>query len=214
MIRVLVAAASPVARRGLEALLAGRSAVAVVGSGSPSSEALAQQIDELAPDVVLLEWIPQDDEEAPTLPARGAGPRTTAMVVLTDLPERAGRVWALRSGARAVLPRDATAEEIVAAVEAAAAGLVVLHPNAVDSVLGTSASPRALPDPPPQALSPRESEILGMLAEGLGNKEIAWRLKITDHTVKFHVSSILTKLNVSTRTEAVALGFRLGLILL
>lgn len=214
MIRVLVAAASPVARRGLEALLAGRSAVAVVGSGSPSSEALAQQIDELAPDVVLLEWIPQDDEEAPTLPARGTGPRTTAMVVLTDLPERAGRMWALRSGARAVLPRDATAEEIVAAVEAAAAGLVVLHPNAVDSVLGTSASPRALPDPPPQALSPRESEILGMLAEGLGNKEIAWRLKITDHTVKFHVSSILTKLNVSTRTEAVALGFRLGLILL
>lgn len=214
MIRVLVAAASPVARRGLEALLGGRSSVSVVGSGSPSSEALAQQIDELAPDVVLLEWIPQDDEEAPTLPARGTGPRTTAMVVLTDLPERAGRVWALRSGARAVLPRDATAEEIVAAVEAAAAGLVVLHPDAVDSVLGTPASPRALPDPPPQALSPRETEILGMLAEGLGNKEIAWRLKITDHTVKFHVSSILTKLNVSTRTEAVALGFRLGLILL
>ncbi|PYU14357.1 MAG: helix-turn-helix transcriptional regulator [Acidobacteria bacterium] len=69
----------------------------------------------------------------------------------------------------------------------------------------------ASPHPP---LSSREVEVLGMLAEGLGNKQIAWRLGISEHTVKFHLSSIFTKLDVSSRTEAVALGVRLGLIML
>jgi DNA-binding CsgD family transcriptional regulator len=71
-----------------------------------------------------------------------------------------------------------------------------------------------LPAPPNQALTPREIEVLGMLAEGLGNKAIAWRLDISEHTVKFHVGSILAKLNASSRTEAVTLGIRQGLILL
>ena len=63
-----------------------------------------------------------------------------------------------------------------------------------------------------QSLSPREIEVLRMMAEGLGNKEIAWRMKLSEHTVKFHISSIFTKLDVSSRTEAVTLGVRLGLV--
>jgi two-component system, NarL family, response regulator YdfI len=78
----------------------------------------------------------------------------------------------------------------------------------------SSSSSRVSSTPLGQQLSPRETEILNMLASGLGNKEIAWRLKISQHTVKFHVTSIFNKLNVSSRAEAVAVGVRLGLIIL
>jgi DNA-binding NarL/FixJ family response regulator len=114
---------------------------------------------------------------------------------------------ALRAGARAVLRRDASPAELVAAIEAVAAGLVVLHPQAV---------PRP-PAPSPSAAEPltrREREILTLLADGLGNKVIAARLGISDHTVKAHVGAIFDKLHVGTRAEAVALGLRLGLIAL
>jgi len=122
---------------------------------------------------------------------------------------------ALRSGVRAVLPPEAAPEEIVAAVEAAATGLVALHPDAVEALLPAAPpSPRSMPASPHPPLSSREVEVLGMLAEGLGNKQIAWRLGISEHTVKFHLSSIFTKMDVSSRTEAVALGVRLGLIML
>jgi DNA-binding NarL/FixJ family response regulator len=94
----------------------------------------------------------------------------------------------------------------VAALDAAAAGLVVLHPTAVPT------PPR--PDTPPEPLTRREREILSLLADGLGNKIIAARLGISDHTVKAHVGAIFEKLHVGTRAEAVALGLRLGLIAL
>jgi two-component system, NarL family, response regulator YdfI len=119
------------------------------------------------------------------------------------------------SAVRSVLPRFATADEIVTAVEAVALGLVVFHPAVLEQL------PTALkPDlhdpsaPPLQALSPRETEVLHMLADGLGNKEIAWRLRISEHTVKFHVGSIFNKLNASSRVEAVAIAVRRGLIAL
>jgi len=116
---------------------------------------------------------------------------------------------------RGVLPAWASAKEIEIAIEAAAAGLLVLHPDVVEHLATTSGTPsRASSAAPGQQLSPRESEILNLLAAGLGNKEIAWRLKISDHTVKFHVTSIFNKLNASSRAEAVAIGVRRGLIIL
>jgi DNA-binding CsgD family transcriptional regulator len=85
----------------------------------------------------------------------------------------------------------------------------------IDSVLSALPSTaRDLPAAPQQALTPREIEVLAMLADGVGNKTIAWRLGISEHTVKFHVGSILAKLNASSRTEAVTLGIRQGLIML
>jgi len=114
-----------------------------------------------------------------------------------------------------VLPRQAAPEEIVGAVEAAAAGLIALHPAAAESIWSLLPAPvRTTVAPAGQALTPREIEVLGMMAEGLGNKTIARRLGISEHTVKFHVGSILTKLNASSRTEAVTLGARQGLIML
>jgi len=137
------------------------------------------------------------------------------LVLLADDPESVEAAEALRHGARAVLPREAQAEEIVAAIEGVAAGLVVLHPD-----LASGLTPHLVPVAHPlrasevESLTPREIEVLGMLAEGAGNKNIARRLGISEHTVKFHVGSILGKLGASSRTEAVTLGVRQGLILL
>ena len=214
MIRVLVNATSEIVRAGLEALLTASPTLAVVGS-APDVATLADQAEDLQPDVILAELGLPDDDTIAALLALGLGPHPPAIVVLTDDAYSAWAAEALRAGIRAILPRQANAGEIVAAIEAAAAGLVVLHRDAVESLLLIPPSaPRPLPAPPNQALTPREIEVLGMLAEGLGNKAIAWRLTISEHTVKFHVGSILAKLNASSRTEAVTLGIRQGLIML
>ena len=213
MTRVLVAAASPVVRAGLETLVRASPSLLLVGA-SPGGTALAQQMEDLQPDVVLL-TLDSNDESSLELLMLGTDPNAPAVVLVLDEPNRARTAEALRSGARAILPREAAATEIIAAVEAAAAGLVVLHPDAVDPLLpGPSSAAREPPPAPQQALTPREIEVLAMLAEGLGNKEIAWRLSISEHTVKFHISSIFTKLNATSRTEAVTLGIRQGLILI
>jgi DNA-binding NarL/FixJ family response regulator len=214
VIRVLVAAASEIVRAGLEALLTASPALAVVGSAADLTT-LAQQVEVVQADVVLLEVELHDDEATAALLALAAGTRPQGIVVLTDETHGAWVVEALRSGVRAILPRQAAAGEIVAAVEAVGSGLVVLHPDTVDALLPAASSvARGLPALPQQALTPREVEVLTMMAEGLGNKEIAWRLAISEHTIKFHISSIFAKLNAASRTEAVILGIRQGLILL
>jgi len=120
----------------------------------------------------------------------------------------AGEAWS--AGARGLLPREADAETIAAAATAAANGLSVMHPEYVNTL--ALVNPRSEADVEP--LTAREREVLQLLAEGLPNKIIAARLKITDHTVKFHVNAIMTKLGVQSRTEAVVRATRLGLILL
>jgi DNA-binding NarL/FixJ family response regulator len=115
-----------------------------------------------------------------------------------------------------VLPREAGAQEIAAAVRAAAAGLVVLHPDLAGAV-GPATPARPAPRPsgaPTQPLTPREVEVLALLAEGFGNKAIAPRLGISEHTVKAHLASIFAKLHATTRAEAVVIGARQGLIML
>ena len=121
---------------------------------------------------------------------------------------------AIRSGARGVLPNDATAHEIVAALEAAAVGLVTLPADAAADLVTSARVPARQTVASTQPLTPREIEVLGMLAEGLANKNVAARLGISEHTVKTHVASILTKLDAYSRAEAVAIGARQGLILL
>jgi DNA-binding NarL/FixJ family response regulator len=105
---------------------------------------------------------------------------------------------------RAFLPRDATSAELRGALAALAAGLWILHPALTPAPPLNTAS---------ALLSPRESQVLRMLADGLANKEIAFRLGISEHTAKYHVASILDKLGVSTRTEAVTAGIRRGIVL-
>jgi DNA-binding NarL/FixJ family response regulator len=134
-----------------------------------------------------------------------------ALIALGESLPRGWAVRAVRAGVRAVLPRTASAESIVAAVEAAAAGLVVLPADALAEVPQGSAARSAAP---PETLSAREAQILALLAEGLVNKQIAARLGISRHTVKTHLAALFHKLGVSTRAEAVAAGARAGVILL
>jgi DNA-binding NarL/FixJ family response regulator len=108
-------------------------------------------------------------------------------------------------GVRAVLPREAALEQIVAAVYAAAAGLIAVPAEVGSSIILTSESGV-------DHLTPRELEVLEMLAEGLSNKQIAAHLNISEHTAKFHVNSILNKLSAGTRTEAVMRALRRGLL--
>jgi DNA-binding NarL/FixJ family response regulator len=121
-------------------------------------------------------------------------------------------------GVRAVLPRNVTPAELVGAIEAVAAGLYVFHPSDLDSVpllrpRETEITPE-LAEPFVERLTAREIEVLQLLSEGLGNKEIASRLNISEHTAKFHVASIMGKLGATTRTEAVTLGIRHGLVMI
>ena len=203
MIRVGISASSAIVRAGLAALL----------RAGPSLEVATDVSDDAPPDVLVV-YLENHDEELPAALQTPAG-RPPAVVLLADDPQPAWTSEALRAGARAVLPRELSAPEMVAAVEAVAAGLVVLHPQEVDQVLAAPApGVRELPEPSSQALTPREVEVLRMLAEGLGNKTIAWRLGISENTVKFHVAAIMGKLHATSRTEAVTLGVRRGLILL
>jgi two-component system, NarL family, response regulator YdfI len=213
MIRVLVAANSAVELAGLASLIKSAPSLQLVGS-TLGGAALEEQIEALRPDVVLQQPVAGDEEwhlssQDSDAPAR---------VLLVGESQFAGALTAahtIDSGVRAVLPRFATADEILTAVGAAAMGLVVLHPAVLEH-LPAALRPdlRDPPNPPLQSLSPRETEVLNMLADGLGNKEIAWRLRISEHTVKFHIGSIFNKLNASSRAEAVAIGVRRGLIAL
>jgi NarL family two-component system response regulator YdfI len=206
VIRVLIAAPSAVVRAGLESVAASAAGMEVVGAAGLAG--LTAAIDRHQPDVVLAAVEAQRDEAPEELMAVAVREGAPAVVVLAPELQPAWTAEALRSGIRAVLPGDLGPREILAAVEAAAAGLVVLHPQDLPALVPE----RALPAAVAQALTPREIEVLTMLAEGLGNKTIAWKLGISEHTVKFHVASILTKLNAGTRTEAVTQGIRRGLI--
>jgi len=148
---------------------------------------------------VVLAALPLSEVSAPS---DGYAP---AYVLLADT---AWTAEAVRLGVRAILPRDASAAEIMAAVESAAAGLAVIRPDDLAPLLPAAVSAE------PSNLTPRELEVLRMLAEGAANKAIAFALDISEHTVKFHVASILSKLNAGTRTEAVAIGLRRGLVML
>ena len=127
-------------------------------------------------------------------------------------PAAFGRL--VRAGVRAILPRDASAPEIAVGIEAVVTGLVVLHPSAaLLSGSRVARSGRTSGETQIDALTPRELEILAMMAEGIRNRTIASRLGISTHTVKFHIAAILDKLHARSRTEAVTIGLRRGLLM-
>ena len=217
MIRVLVWARPAITRAGLEAIVQVDPRFEVTGAGTRPAD-LSTALRRFAPDVVLL-----DTADTPVLrrlpdlagSTPSAGFASPAFVVLLETARRADVLRTLQAGARAVIARDAHPGEITAALEAAHNGLSVFSPELLDILLPTStelASPGDLP--PGEPLSQRESDVLALMAEGAGNKEIATRLRISENTVKFHVSSILNKLGAATRTEAVTRGYKEGLILI
>jgi two-component system, NarL family, response regulator YdfI len=207
MIRVLVVATAAVSRAGLSAALSINPNIAVVGTAS-DLDVLLEGV-ESQPDVILIDL--------------GDSPQTSVWEKLTLLQTQlevpipiALYDWegnldaALRAGVRGILPDTSTELELSAAMEAIASGWLVLHPTAMELFdLREKVSPN-----PVHILTPREIEVLVQMGAGLSNKAIARNLHFSEHTVKFHISSIFQKLDVSTRTEAVTAGVRMGLILL
>ena len=212
MIRVFIVAASPLARAGLENLLAARD-VQVVG-GVATIDSVSEVLADAVPDVVLIDTSGEPFEsQLDSILASGLTSDVN-VGVLSDGISPAAAAVALRAGIRAVLPGDISPEQLVAALHAVASGLLVLHPLQAEEGLPAGPAPARALDELAEALTRRELEVLQMLASGLGNKEIAARLGISEHTVKFHVASILGKLGAGSRTEAVSLGIRRGLVLL
>jgi len=206
--RVFLIARSGRERERLEDLL--DAAGAEVVGWAAELESAAEEILEEA-EVVLLDAATEPLEEL-LEHLQGLGLLRESRVVLSG--GQPSFLWinqALRAGVRGIVPRDLRAGQLRAALEAVAQGLVVLRPNElqVQRAGGVPEEAFDLVEP----LTGREREVLQMLARGLGNREIATRLKISEHTVKFHVTSILGKLGASTRTEAVSVALRRGLLL-
>ena len=214
-IRVLIVAAYPMARAGLAALLGGVSDLAVAGQ-TAGGAGLAMLIEQTMPTILLIDQ-PGDDEEAlDRLAAILAGDTNLNALVLGDDQTAETLSASLGAGVRGYLPRESSGGELIAAVRAVAAGLLVLDPTAAAELLDRATErPRPpLNTAPGEALTPRELEVLQALAAGLTNRAIARQLSVSENTIKFHVSSILTKLSAASRAEAVALAARRGLLLL
>ena len=203
-VRVLVIAGDPLARAGLASLLATQAGLVVAGQVAGGTM-LDGGPDWKQTDLVVwdLGWDPERGLEEMAQARLGSAP----LVAL--VASEADGAAALALGARGALLRDTPPEALAKALVAVAHGSVVLDPALADALLRageTTASP--LPEP----LTPRESQVLLLLAQGLPNKLIAERLDISENTVKFHVNAVLGKLGARTRTEAVMRATRLGLV--
>ena len=189
---------------------------AVVGSAVDfdSAAGLLSEPD-AEPDVIVVDASRLSATALPNLSGAASDIGADVPVVILDSSERAADgPHLLQQGARAVLPAGITHDELLAAIRAVTAGLIVLHPSTIAAIPHATVNASRPAEDWTEPLTKREKEVLQMLAAGLGNKEIAAKLNISDHTAKFHVGSILGKLGVSTRAEAVAMGIRRGLVLL
>ena len=210
-LRVLVAAENALVRAGLAALLGNQPGLDVVGQCGTGDE-LEPALDLYRPDVVIcdlgydplvaVEWLNEQSPDGPPLVALAAGAQAAAEA----LPALIG------AGVRGLLLEAAQPAVVAAALPAVSHGMTVIGPDIRLMLAGTH--PAAAPRLEGEAFTPREREVLALLAEGLPNKLIARQLHISEHTVKFHINGLLTKLGAASRTEAVVRATRLGLIAL
>ena len=209
-IRILVADDHPIVRDGLVAVLNTQPDFEVVGEAADGRQMVEQTL-VLRPDVILLDLeMPEVDGVQALDQLRKLGQAVRAVVFTAfDTDERI--MSALRAGAKGYLLKGAPREELFNAVRVVHAGGSLLQPVVASRLLErlSEASPLMAK---PEMLTPRELEVLALVAQGLPNKEIAERLAISQRTVKFHVSSIMGKLGAANRTEAVALAVQQGRI--
>ena len=166
---------------------------------------MAQALDVYAPDAIL--WDCGSDAALSVERAQEIE-RVPILALVNDAAD-ARAVWG--GNVRGVLPRDASVEQIASALQSISTGLLVLDPSFASLLLPSRADDG---DEPAESLTPRELQVLQLLARGFANKQIAQELGISEHTVKFHVNSILAKLGAQSRTDAVVRATRLGLITL
>jgi NarL family two-component system response regulator YdfI len=204
-IQVAVAAASAVRRAGLESIVRSHADLHLAGSFGAIAN-LVSFTDGTELDVIVI-----DSDSIRDL-SLGAAP-DAAIVLLTEVSGARSISRLLRNGVRAILPRESEPDDVLSAIYAAYDGMVLLSKEAAETLAAVYGDqPLEMEDEFSEEITSRETQVLKMLAEGLANKDIAVRLGISEHTVKFHISSILEKLGASTRTEAVTLGIRRGLI--
>jgi DNA-binding NarL/FixJ family response regulator len=212
-IRILIADDHPVVRDGLAAMLGTQPDFEVVAMATTGREAVRLAA-ELQPDIVLLDLeMPELDGVEALARMRAASPAVRALVFTAfDTDERI--LGAVRAGAEGYLLKGAPRDELFRAVRVVSQGGSLLQPVVASKLLRRMASPAGAESPPAAALTEREAQVLRLLAQGRANKEIAAALVISERTVKFHVSSILSKLGASNRTEAVRLAVQRGLVAL
>jgi NarL family two-component system response regulator LiaR len=210
-ITVMIVDDHAVVRQGIRALLEAEGGFQVVGEAGSGGEAVLLAAD-LAPDIVLMDLVmPEMDGVTATRLLKERSPRSQ-VIVLTSYHEDEHIYPAIRAGALSYLLKSVGLEELVEAVRKGARGEATLHPHVaarlVQELHGASQETRQLYD----MLSEREREVLGLIANGLPNAQIAERLVISERTVKSHVNNILSKLQVADRTQAAIFAWREGIM--
>ena len=202
-IRVMLVDDHPMVRRGLATFLKAFDDLELAGDAE-SGQAALQLCSKLQPDVILMDMVmPDMDGATATRLIRQQNPHVQ-VIALTSFKEGELITNALEAGAIGYLLKDVTAEDLARAIRAAHAGRATLSPEAAQALVRTANQPPA----PGLDLTEREREVLALMIEGLNNTQIAGRLTVSPSTIKSHVSSILSKLGVASRTEAVSLALR------
>jgi len=215
-VRIIVADDHPVVRTGFAALLDTQPDFSVIGTARDGAEAVRLGR-ELAPDVVLMDVrMPGMDGIEATRQLAGPGPGGPRILILTTFDLDQYVYDALRAGASGFLLKDVTAERLFDAVRVIAAGDALLSPGVTRRLISEFTRMKPPPDGPPAAalagLTPRETQVLRLVAAGLSNPEIAAQLVVTEETVKTHVSRMLSKLGLRDRTQAVVMAYETGLV--
>jgi DNA-binding NarL/FixJ family response regulator len=216
-VRIIVADDHHVVRTGFAALLGTQPDFAVVGTACDGAEAV-RICREVCPDVVLMDVrMPVMDGIEATRQLAGPGPGGPRILILTTFDLDQYVYDALRAGASGFLLKDVTAERLFDAVRVIAGGEALLAPAVTRRLISEFTRLRPKPDGAPStaalaALTPRETQVLRLVAEGLSNTEIAARLVVTEETVKTHVSRMLSKLGLRDRTQAVVTAYETGLV--
>ena len=206
MINILIADDHSVVRQGLKMFLTSDTDLQVVGEAENGAEAV-QLARELAPDVVLMDLMMPVMDGITAIETIKREQPDIEILAVTSVLEDAAVMRAMRAGAIGYLLKDTRGDELCRSIRAAANGQVQLSPQAAARLLREVRSPES-----PETLTERETDVLRLLARGLANKEIARELSIGDKTVKSHVSNILAKLNVQSRTQAALYAARAGLV--
>jgi DNA-binding NarL/FixJ family response regulator len=214
-IRVVVADDQQIVREGFAALLATQPDIEVVGEAADGQEAL-RLCRQQRPDLVLMDVrMPVMDGIETTRRLAADGDRAPRVLVLTTFDLDDYVFEALTAGASGFLLKDVTAATLFEAVRVVAAGEALLAPGVTRRLIGEFVRLRPRPPRAPDRLghlTPRETDVLRLVAEGLSNAEIAARLVVSDETVKTHVSRVLMKLGVRDRTQAVVIAYESGLV--